>query len=196
MRRDARDPGVRPQRGLREETAEGTGTAPRVPVSTDLPVAGDVTLEQGLFGPPRHPTITNRATAVGEAQGCSMESLCPAPRLAVSARVPAEVSLLTHAPETESGDRRALPARHACHSLVSNCQTTAVAKRTPVLLGPTASPCTDDRAVDSLKHLGAQAGRQSEVSYAAGEVAGTAVCVPRQAAKKRKRAESTYALQL
>ena len=80
-------------RGTRLKTAEGTGKEPRVPrgrhethMSTDLPVnGGNVALEQGLFGPQRHPAVGTRAPAMGDPQGCSMKTQCPHPRLVVNA---------------------------------------------------------------------------------------------------------------
>ncbi|XP_037348375.1 elongin BC and Polycomb repressive complex 2-associated protein [Talpa occidentalis] len=113
-----------------------------------------------------------------------METLCPAPRLAV----PASPRGSPCAPAPRKPRRGTQEFSPLCLRALAFCalakpRASALglgpgepASRAPLLLGPRASLCTGAWAADGLKHLAGQAGRSSGPDAAAGQDADAAVC--------------------
>lgn len=155
-------------------------------MSRDLPVegGGDVPLACGLFGQPGHPAPGIGVPAEGNPPGGSMETLCPAPRLAV----PASPRGSPCSPTPRKLRRGTQEFSPLCLRALAFCALAKpkasslglgpgeLAPRAPVLLGPRFPPCTGGWVPDGLKHLAGQAGRSSDPDSPAGQDADAAVC--------------------
>ncbi|XP_008579057.1 PREDICTED: uncharacterized protein C17orf96 homolog [Galeopterus variegatus] len=111
-----------------------------------------------------------------------METLCPAPRLAVPA-TPRGSPCSPTARKPRRGTQefsplclRALAFCALAKPRASSLGPGELAPRAPVLLGPRAPLCTGGWAPDGLKHLGGRAGWSSDPKSPAGEDAEVAVC--------------------
>ncbi|XP_028610982.1 elongin BC and Polycomb repressive complex 2-associated protein [Grammomys surdaster] len=113
-----------------------------------------------------------------------METLCPPTRLAVPASPRGSpCSPTPRKPRRGTPEFSPLCLRALAFCALAKPRPSSLdlgpgelAPRTPVLLGPRASPCTGGWAADGLKHLGGQAGRPGDVSSPAREDADVAVC--------------------
>lgn len=139
----------------------------------------------GLFEPPGYPAVGSRAPAVGDPQSCSMETLCPPPRLAVpTSPRGSPCSPTPRKPRRGTPEFSPLCLRALAFYAHANPPSSSLdpgpgelAPRTPVPLDPRASPCPGGWAADGPKHLGGQAGRSSDVSSPAREDTDVAVCL-------------------
>uniref|UniRef100_A0A8C5LCA4 Elongin BC and polycomb repressive complex 2 associated protein n=1 Tax=Jaculus jaculus TaxID=51337 RepID=A0A8C5LCA4_JACJA len=113
-----------------------------------------------------------------------METLCPAPRLAVpTSPRGSPCSPTTRKPRRGTQEFSPLCLRALAFCALAKPRASALgpgpgelAPRGPVLLGPRASPCTGGWAPDGPKHLGGQAGRSSEPNSPAREDVDVSVC--------------------
>ncbi|XP_029784636.1 elongin BC and Polycomb repressive complex 2-associated protein [Suricata suricatta] len=113
-----------------------------------------------------------------------METLCPAPRLAVPASPRGSpCSPTPRKPRRGTQEFSPLCLRALAFCALAKPRASSLglgpgelAPRAPVLVGPRAPLCTGGGAPDGLKHLAGQAGRSSDPSSRAGQDAATAVC--------------------
>ncbi|XP_062965243.1 elongin BC and Polycomb repressive complex 2-associated protein [Cynocephalus volans] len=111
-----------------------------------------------------------------------METLCPAPRLAVPATPRGSpCSPTPRKPRRGTQEFSPLCLRALAFCALAKPRASSLgpgelAPRAPVLLGPCAPLCTGGWGPDGLKHLGGRDGRSSDPKSPAGEDAEVAVC--------------------
>ncbi|XP_045839795.1 elongin BC and Polycomb repressive complex 2-associated protein [Meles meles] len=113
-----------------------------------------------------------------------METLCPAPRLAVPASPRGSpCSPTPRKPRRGTQEFSPLCLRALAFCALAKPRASSLglgsgelAPRPPVLLGPRAPLCTGGWAADGLKHLAGPAGRSSDPNSPAGQDADAAVC--------------------